>query len=51
MNQASVAGVSANTSTTANPAIDRTPWLVRYCTWPTLFIANIAVISLALVEH
>jgi hypothetical protein len=27
------------------------PWLVRYLTWPALFVANLTIISLAIVEH
>jgi sterol desaturase/sphingolipid hydroxylase (fatty acid hydroxylase superfamily) len=51
MNQASIADRSTNAFVAANPAIGRTPWLVRYLTWPTLFVANLTIINLALLEH
>ena len=36
---------------TAATTIDRAPWLVRRLMWPAMFVANISVISLAIIHH
>ncbi len=51
MNRAFVAEASANVVAEASADIGRAPWAVRYLTWPTMFIANITIVGLALVEH